>query len=1085
MNIKKSNNIAINFIASVLLVFVNLVCAEQRDGIIRFDFETGDLQGWVVVEEGFGKLVSDRQSSYQNQLIKSELGKYNLTFSNTMEQIQLTGNEPVKNKPASKSGKYHLSSFDTLDNTPSDGLTGMAESPVFELLGPKMTFLIAGCDQPETYVALCTLDEKEVLKAHGKTFVNTLAPVEWSAPELVGQKVFLRFVDRGYYSYQHLFFDDFQAQGRFDDEATTKRFGIDLLRKKIQRRFEQINLMPLGKAIDDLAKTFGKKYPNSNELLTKTSFYQKQLDTLRNQIATGNKQTLKKTAKAIDKILEFQFKVLVANPLVSGNPILFTVRNQYYWGHHNTETLFQNGQPNEKRQGFGCVTSKFQGGGALRSIDFGNGGKTETLIDLPEGIVRDPEVNFDGTKVVFSMRKKSGDDYHIYQINTDGTGLKQLTFASEVSDFDPLYLSDGRIAFSSTREPKRCGCNIHIMANIYRMDSDGANIHQITKNALFDGQGSLMPDGRILYNRWEYVDRNFGDAQGLWTVNPDGTNQAVYWGNNTSSPGSVLDARIIPGTQKCISTFSSCHSRPWGAIAIIDRQLAIDGEKAVEHIWPKSTRKILSAKSGFEFDPYKGAHWADGPMVYFDTLMHDVKLKYEDPYPLNDKYFLCSKMIGRNEQMGIYLIDVFGNEILLHTEEPGCYDPMPLRPQSRPLSVPDRRDFENKTGRLYVLNVYEGTHIKGVKPGDVKYLRVVEAPEKRFYTNGGWGGQGAQIPTMNWHNFENKRILGTVPVEEDGSAYFEVPSDKFIFFQLLDKNKMMIQTMRSGTVVQSGETTGCIGCHEDRRNAPKNTMQAVPIAMKREPSKLNGWQGQTKLFNYLEQVQPVLDRNCVRCHDYDKEAGEKLNLAGDLDFVFNTSYTELWRKGYIKAIGAGTSHIQQPYTWGSHKSKIIDMIKNEHNDVKLSTEEFERIVTWIDLNGPYYPYFSSAYPNSVSGRSPLSETQLARLRELTGVNFARSHSNHPGVEICFNRPELSPCLDKFSDKNAPEYLEALAIIQAGKEKLAKTPRADMPDYTPSQWHKEVLLEYDRRLDIELENRCAIRNGQKLYDEKTQ
>ena len=166
----------------------------------------------------------------------------------------------------------------------------------------------------------------------------------------------------------------------------------------------------------------------------------------------------------------------------------------------------------------------------------------------PEGRLRDPDVYFDGKRIVFSLRKNIRDDYHLYEINADGSGLKPLTSAEGVSDIDPIYLPDESIVFTSSREPKYCMCNSHIMGNLFRMKADGANIQQIGKSTLFEGHGSLLPDGRVIYDRWEYVDRNFGNAQGLWTVNPDGTNHAVYYGNNTSPGGVVLNPQAIPGT---------------------------------------------------------------------------------------------------------------------------------------------------------------------------------------------------------------------------------------------------------------------------------------------------------------------------------------------------------------------------------------------------------------------------------------------------------------------------------------------------------------------------------------------------------
>ena len=517
---------------------------------------------------------------------------------------------------------------------------------------------------------------------------------------------------------------------------------------------------------------------------------------------------------------------LLSDPLLTAHPILFVTRPQYKSDHHNTATMFVTEEIN---------TNSFQGGGAMKVIDLARGGKVTTLLEAPEGIIRDPEVHFDGDRIVFAMRRNIKDDYHIYEINVDGTGLKQLTFAKGAADIDPLYLPNGDIIFSSTREPKYCMCNRHIMCNLFRMDGDGANIHQLGKNTLHEGHSALLPDGRILYDRWEYVDRNFGDAQGLWAVNPDGTNHVIYWGNNTWSPGGAIDGRAIPGTGRVICIFSSCHDRPWGALAVIDPGLGVDGRRSVIQTWPANAIDLVKQPSP-KYDAYG-----------FDIFKR-VQPKYEDPYPLSDEVFLCSRMVGKGEQMGLYVIDTEGNEALLHAEEPGCYDPMPLGPRPRPTIIPSRRQFDAKPGMFYVVDVYEGTHMKGVKRGAVKYLRIVESPEKRYWTHTQWGGQGVHCPAVNWHSFENKRILGTVPVEEDGSAYFEVPANKFVYFQLLDENKMMIQSMRSGTTVQPGELTGCVGCHESRQMAPMQMPQKMPLAVQRPATKLDGWKGEPDNF---------------------------------------------------------------------------------------------------------------------------------------------------------------------------------------------------------------------------------------------
>nr|HPM83650.1 hypothetical protein [Candidatus Anammoximicrobium sp.] len=457
-----------------------------------------------------------------------------------------------------------------------------------------------------------------------------------------------------------------------------------------------------------------------------------------------------------------QRQALAANPLVSGQPLLFVVRRQYARDHHNTATMFQTGEIN---------TRSFQGGGALKTIDLATG-QVNTLLDVPDGVARDPDVSFDGTKILFSMRRNREDDYHLYEMNTDGSALRQITFGSGVTDIDPIYLPDGRILFTSTREPKYCMCNRHIMGNLFTVEADGSNVQQIGHSTLHEGHASLLPDGRIIYDRWEYVDRNFGDAQGVWSCSPDGTNHAVYWGNNTNSPGAVLDNRAIPGTDLLLANFSSCHDRPWGALAIVDRRLGLDGREPVLRTWPADAIELVG----------KGN---------YDTFTR-VNPKYEDPYPLSDKVFLCSRMTGRGEEMGIYLLDTFGNEVLLHVEEPGCFDPMPLGPRPRPPVVPPRIDLSKNDGYYYIENVYVGTGMEAVEPGSVKYVRVVESPEKRFWTGPAWdGGTGQQAPGMAWDDFNNKRIIGTAPVEADGSAYVAVPADTFVYFQLLDERGMM------------------------------------------------------------------------------------------------------------------------------------------------------------------------------------------------------------------------------------------------------------------------------------------------------
>ncbi len=755
------------------------------------------------------------------------------------------------------------------------------------------------------------------------------------------------------------------------------------------------------------------------------------------------------------ELLELARELMASHPLLKEYPLLVTIRPQYKLDHHNTETLFQLGEIN---------TEKFEPGGALKLLNLSEGKATDLISPGAEGLIRDPDVAFDGKKVLFSWRKNIQDGYHVYEVQADGSGVRQLTSLSGVSDIDPAYLPNGDIVFSSSRQPKFCMCNRHIMANLYRMEGDGANPHPIGRSTLFEGHSVVLDDGRILYDRWEYVDRNFGDAQGLWTVNPDGTNHMIYWGNNTKNPGGVIDARPIPGTGSVLAVLAACHDRPWGGLGIINRTKGLDGPEPVERTWPADYHQHMSQ---FGNDCY-------------DSPLHFVKNRYEDPYPLDAHFFLASRALNAEkygEKTGIFLLDTLGNEILLYADDSpmGAYDPMLLMSRPLPRVHPDTVRPGEKTGTFFLQNVYEGTHMKDVKPGEIKYLRIVESPEKRTWTQQGWVGQGEQAPAMNWHSFENKRILGVVPVEKDGSASFIVPADRFVYFQALDAEGNMVQSMRSGTMVRPGEFQSCVGCHEDRLMAPPSGV-GVAQAGKRAPSKMTAHEPGE--FSYLKNVQPVWDKNCISCHDFGKPGAEKLNLAGDLTMPFNVSYTELWGRGYIACVGGGPAETQQAKSWGSLRSKLIQVLLAGHNDVKLSAEDWQTIKTWVDLNGVYYPTYDSSYPDGVFGRGPLTPAEFGHLLKLANGKLTRSRDSRGKVWISLSRPEVSPILKEV---DAACQQEILKLLQLGKERLQKTPRADMDGFRPAAFCQKQLDKYKVLEISEQKVKKAMIEGKKLYD----
>ena len=732
-------------------------------------------------------------------------------------------------------------------------------------------------------------------------------------------------------------------------------------------------------------------------------------------------------------------------PELADKKLLFVVRPQYKMDHHNTATMFQTGEINVR---------SFRGGSALKVLDFANGGKIDTLIDCPDGIVRDPEVSYDGSRIVFALRKNAEDDSHLYEMNLSDKSIRQLTFGSGLSDIDPVYLPDGRIIFSSTREPKYCMCNRHIMCNLYVMNTDGSGMIQIGHSTLFEGHSNVLSDGRVIYDRWEYVDRFFGDAQGLWAVNPDGTNNVLFYGNNTGSPGSFLDPREIPGTKLVICTMSGSHYRPWGGIAILNRANGIEGRDGVVHTWPPEAYDRISI-TGFR-----------------DSMIR-MPLRYEDPYPIDVNTCLCSRqLVTKEDKTGIYFLSKDREDRLIYAEPEGstkgCFDPMFIEKRDAPQVIEDRTDLNQTAGTLYVSDVYVGTGMEAIPRGTVKRLRVVESPEKRFWTSSSWSGRtGEQAPGMAYNDYNNKRILGDVPVEEDGSAYFELPSDTFVYFQLLDEQGRMVQSMRSGTIVRPGENQGCIGCHEERLNTvpPRNK----PMAANRAPSQLNGWYGPARNFSYMQETQPVLTKYCVQCHDKDKPGAKKLCLAPDRNLVFNNAYYELRKnKKYVNVVGAGPAQIQMPRSWGAFVSPLATIILEGHGDperdkfLTLSQEEKDRVITWIDLNGPYYPEYSTPYIKNFMGRSPLTEKQLARLTELVGDKMRKWENVNL---VWFDRPELSPCLETM-DKQSAEYKEALDIIRDGKNTLETIPRTDMPGcrLVPEEQAKQD--KYDLRLKEE-------------------
>jgi len=607
---------------------------------------------------------------------------------------------------------------------------------------------------------------------------------------------------------------------------------------------------------------------------------------------------------------------------------------------------------------------------------------------MPEGSFMQPDLSYDGKRILFAYchwyPKTAGNPnkvdkrsipedafYHVYEIGVDGKGLRQLTRGC-YDDFDPRYLPDGRIVFLSTRRGQafqcgkgsaqatlenpylpdsyvRCGGDNGRPVAVYtlhRMGADGSGLTAISPFESFEWTPSVAHDGRILYARWDYVDRHNMPFMKLWSVHPDGGMPNLVYGGFTRNPHCVFEARSIPGSHKLIFTASAHHAITAGSLCLLDPSRGTEETPPITRLTPDVC-----------FPESEG--W---PSNYF-----------ANPFPLSERYHLvawCPKPIQPHQPngTGLYLFDAFGNlELIYRDPEIACTCPLPLRPRPRPhelaLAVGD--DRANLEGRFLVLDVYRG--LTGIAPGAVKRLRLVGVPAKTQ-------------PHMNTPNLgataddPGKCVLGTVPVEADGSAHFKVPAGVNLFLQALDADGMAIQTMRTVTSVQPGHTVSCIGCHEQRQEAAPNI---VASAAARPPSAITpGPEGSWPL-RYDKLVQPVLDRHCVRCHapGADAKAIAKLDLTPAKSYGLLVNYGGPSLYGYVRGY-YGKSQ-SDPGKGAALTSPLLAHLRKGHKDVKLDPDAWERLITWMDTYAQRQGHFS-----------PEQEAALAAFRQRAAALLA-------------------------------------------------------------------------------------------------
>jgi len=589
------------------------------------------------------------------------------------------------------------------------------------------------------------------------------------------------------------------------------------------------------------------------------------------------------------------------------------------------------------------------------------------------GAFLSPDLSYDGRSIVFAYVECTGARnhdhhtdpsrghwaegrcYHVFQVDVDGSNLVQLTDGTW-NDFDPRWLPSGRIAFVSERRGGylRCG-RVCPTYTLYDMAPDGGDIRCLSPHETNEWHPSVTHDGRIAWTRWDYVDRHFSAAHMPWITTVDGRDPRPIHGNYAwrgNRPDMELNLRAIPSSPKFVATAAPHHGQAFGSLVVIDPRVD-DNDGG-------SPLKRLTPDAGF---PETG----DGGTE-----------TYGSPWPLSEDYHLCvydanTRRASPNGPVpsyakanyGIYLVDAFGNRELVYRDpDISSHQPIPLR--SRPQPPVAKENSERLAGAgsaeatVAVMDVYRslkpwpaGTKITALRVWQVLPLSV--APAAR--------NNGIQVPGTGSVN-TGRAVLGTVPVEADGSAYFVVPAGKEVFFQALDEQGLAVQSMRSGTHFQAGEMHVCQGCHEPKHRTPR-VVPVDPLATRRAPSRLQPDVDGTNPFSYARLVQPVLNKYCTDCHAQHPDKpmrldAEPVQVVGeaymDLPTTYFASYVSLAPQyGFYDYGGSdGRSHRTTPGEFGARASKLYELLTKDHYDVTLPPEDLHRLTVWLDSCSMFY-----------------------------------------------------------------------------------------------------------------------------------
>ena len=513
-------------------------------------------------------------------------------------------------------------------------------------------------------------------------------------------------------------------------------------------------------------------------------------------------------------------------------------------------------------------------------------------------------------------------------------------------------MPDGGLAFLSTRRGGYTRCNGDwepiAVYTLHRMDADGRNIRALSFHETNEWHPSVLHDGRIVYTRWDYVDRSAAHYHGLWATNPDGTNAVSLFGNYTGRISTCFQPSAIPGSNKILFVAGAHHADVGGTLVLLDpTRTSLDPQTGGDRF---DSLERLTPEVVFPEGNEQDGGW---PKSYFHS-----------PWPLSETYYLTAfgygpipgqASGGTQDHTGLYYFDRFGNLELLY-RDPAIASMYPIPVAARPIPpvLKTTVDPALKDEGEFALQEVNRSHFSLPADRPIRSLRVFQVLPKTTPT--------ANEPRIGHANAEGARmLLGTVPVEEDGSAYFRAPARKPLYFQAVDAGGHAVQGMRSVVYLQPGERRGCIGCHEPMASAPASHRSA---AFARGPSRIQPGPEGTHPFSYAQLVQPVLDRHCVTCHNPSKKDGSAPDLTGRQAGVFSSSYNGL--KPYLRWYEWGNASITatttSPGRIGADESRLMKVLADATHraHVQLPKEDRDRLLIWLDANVPFYGTYDQA-----------------------------------------------------------------------------------------------------------------------------